>query len=210
MKNIKIIFCLIIISFVSCTITEKVHFNNDDSGYVEYIIDYNKYVEMTGSSMDLDIDSIMKASLESDKYNSLEGISDFKFNNDKNRNELNISYNFKNISALNKVIQETSELAYGADEDNTSETKVKKEFIRKGKKLIYLSPKMEKDSTTESMESISEFFNYNLIISFDKEIQKVKNENAIISGDRKSVTLKGNLFEILSKEYDSDVTIITK
>lgn len=210
MKNLKIIFGLIIISFVGCTITEKVHFNNDDSGYVEYIIDYSTYVDMAGSSMDIDIDSIMEATLEGYKYNSIEGISDFKFSNDKNSNELYISYNFKNITALNKVIQETSELAYGVDKDKTSETKVKKEFIRKGKKLIYLSPKMEKDSTTESMEGISEFFNYNLIISFDKEIQKVKNENAIISGDRKSVTIKGNLFEILSKDYDSDVTIITK
>jgi len=132
---------------------------------------------------------------------------DFGWNEDST--VLFLSYDFDNVETINKILQEDKESdLFGGKKEGS-----KAQFTVKGKnKLIYEAAEMEEDTTMSSdeMESMKEYYQYKLAFSFEKDIKKMKNENAVMSPDGKSFEFSGSMFDILSEDYSTDFTVKLK
>jgi len=58
---------------------------------------------------------------------------------------------------------------------------------------------------TEEMMSMKEFYQYEIVFSFDRPIKKVSNENGKLSDDKKSFSLNGSLIDVFSEDFNSDI-----
>jgi hypothetical protein len=212
-----LLFLLIIICFIqSCTIRQEYHFNKDFSGTVKSSVDFTmlsnvmKTADTTGKKNSL-TDSIDLSFKKAAVQLEAAGTTNVKWGWNDNKTAFYLSYDFKDIETLNKALTTTSP---GSESllGNQSKTKSTTYFIKKGNKLTYKSAKMEGDSLFHSsqMKTMSEYYKYELIFSFDQKIKKVSSKNAIIQDDGKSIQMKGNLFDLVSPKYDSDLTINLK
>ncbi|MFT5777880.1 MAG: hypothetical protein ACI837_000828 [Crocinitomicaceae bacterium] len=205
MKNLLYIVCLSCLAF-SCTIQQKIHFNRDWSGTMEYQVDLSSMKEMMEStadstdSGDFMNDPEMLAAL--DKMKSVEGISNVKYV-ESDEDVLSYSYDFSSIDALNRSFGAGSIMEMGGENNPSSS------FILKGNKLTYQLAAVESPlEEEEEGEGIGlEMINYELTISFDREIKKVTGEGTQISNGN-TMELHTNFSELMKLAGESQKIVM--
>jgi hypothetical protein len=213
MKTIKSLVLLIILAFNSCTIVQEYHFNKDFSGTSKLSIDMGSFIEMmagmdsTGNSVKNMRDSLNLVFDENAQKLKEFGIKNIKLGWKDSSDIMYMSYDFDNLESLNQAINSANAQNVALTKSSTNEPHTY--FSKNGKTLIYKSPKTDKESPKE-MESMSEYYQYQLIFTFDRKVKKVDNPNVTVSKDKKSVELKGNMFQILHKDFNSDITFNLK
>jgi hypothetical protein len=213
MKVLKILAFLILLTYSSCTIVQEYHFNKDFSGSTHLSIDMASFMQMmagmdsTGSSTLSMKDSLNLVFSESAKKLEEIGIKNIKLGWEDSSDVLYMTYDFDNIETLNNAINSSN--SQNAALSNTISNKPHTYFSKKGKALTYKGPKSEKDPTKE-MESMSEYYQYDIIFTFDRKVKKLDNPNFSLSPDRKKVELKGSMLKILKSDFNSDITFKLK
>jgi hypothetical protein len=213
MKVLIIVTLFILLSFGSCTIVQEYHFNKDFSGNTRLSIDMASFMQMmagmdsTGTSTLGMKDSLNLVFSESAKKLEEIGIKNIKLGWQDSSDVLYMTYDFDNIETLNNAINSSN--SQNAALSNTISTEPHTYFSKKGKTLMYKGPKSEKGPSKE-MESMSEYYQYSLIFTFDRKVKKVDNPNVTLSPDNKRVELKGSMFKILKSDFNSDITFKLK
>jgi hypothetical protein len=210
MKFLKSLVFILAVSFTSCTITQEFQFNKDFSGNTKLSIDMGSLVDMMAGmdssgtqskNMKDSLDFVFKESKF--KLDSI-GIKNIKYGWEEGTNILFMSYDFDNIETLNKSISASNQgnAAFGKTINSEPHTY----FTLKGKELTYKGPKSNNDEgSSPDMESMKDYYKYNIIFIFDRKIKKSDNPNFVISPDGKRAELKGSMFEIIKPSYNSDV-----
>lgn len=211
-KTYLLFVLIIIVAIGGCTIKQVYHFNEDFSGISTTSIDMSLYKSFsdghdTSNNESQVADTVMKYTGEiKSNMENLPGIKGVKAGYDSETGLISISYNFESVEALNNAIRSL------AAEKSTSLSKGTETFIRKGNKLFYKIHNKESNEMTnsEEMESMKEYFKYQLVFSFDKEIKKVNNSNFTIAQDRKSTELNCSISEMLSPDFNTEIIIKLK
>jgi hypothetical protein len=254
MKLLKLLFLVgVLFAFSSCSITEKIVFNEDNSGQLSYVIDGSKMLSMIGSSFkeedkkakkkkskkgdnfskDIDStftfkeifeskkDSIAKLTPEQqEKIKKMENFSvRMVMNEEKELFNYTLFTDFKNTSEINDIISPLESMktlnpsgkSLGSKGDmlvdNSSSSflydgKVfKKIIVNKAEDNSLKDPEMVQQeeemmkSLQESMKMIYDESYYKVEYQFPKPIKKVSYPNAVLSDDRKTVTIQFSLKE---------------
>ncbi|MFN8257474.1 MAG: hypothetical protein U0W24_17395 [Bacteroidales bacterium] len=210
MKTLKTLLLFFVLFFTSCTITQEFHFNKDFSGSTKLSIDMGSLIEMMASMDSSGLQSnAIKDSLDMvfdknlGKLDSI-GVKNVKYGWEEGNKILYLSYDFKDIEMLSKSLT-ASESANGAF-GNADSTKSHVFFTLKGKTLSYKGLKSTNEaSNNPDMESMKDYYKYNLIFTFERKVKSIDNPNVVLSPDGKRVELKGSMFEIIRPEYNSDI-----
>jgi hypothetical protein len=254
MKLFKFLFIsTVLFSFSSCSITEKIVFNEEGSGKLSYVIDGSKMMTLMGSafkedgkkskkkknkkgadlSKDIDStfsfkeifaskkDSISKLTPEEqEKMKKMENFSvRMVMNEEKEIFNYTIYADFKDTSEISDIISplesmktlnpNTNSLGSKGDvlvDKNASSffydgKMFRKTIIKKSEDNSMKDPEMVKQeeetmqSLQESMKMIYDESFYKVEYQFPKPIKKVSYPNAILSADRKTVTIEFPLKE---------------
>jgi len=213
MKAFRIVSFILLLSFSSCTIIQEYHFNKDFSGSTKLSIDMASFMQMmagmdsTGNSTQSMRDSLNMVFTESSITLEELGIKNIKLGWVDNSDILYMTYDFDDIETLNKAINSSN--AQNAALSSTINTESHTYFSRNGKSLSYKGPKSVKESPKE-MESMSEYYKYSLIFTFDRKIKKIDNKNYKLAPDKKKVELNGSMLKILKSDFNSDITFKLK
>ncbi len=215
MNIIRTVFIFLVITLTSCTITQEFQFNKDFSGNTKLSIDMGSLMEMmagldtTGTKtkdMKDSLDFVFKESLV--KLDSL-GIKNIKYGWEEGTYVLFMSYDFDNIETLNKSLNASNQ--GNAAFSQTVSAAPHEYFSRNGKTLTYKGPKSANEmSKNADLESMKDYYKYSLIFNFERKIKKIDNKNVTLSSDNKKAELNGSMFEIISPEYNSDITFKLK
>jgi hypothetical protein len=260
MKNITLfLFGFIIITFTSCSITEKMIIDENGAGKFSYEIDGSKMMSMVGSSFaskekkpkknkekvervskDIDTtfsfkemfaskkDSIAKLSLaEQEKIKRMEKFSVHTvINEEKGIMNYTMFTDFDSVKDLQDVMSPVNStkslsptgqagslgMAPANLEDNSS-TKFFYDGKKFRKEVSSLKKKEEKSNEEVSEESkelseelkleesLNMFYeqsNFKIVYQFPKAVKSISIENALFSGDRKSVTIEYPLKEYMT------------
>ena len=215
MKLSSIIIALIIILFTGCTITQEYHFNNDFSGDYTLELEMGDLINMI-KSMDTtgdmsSLDSMDQSLIElSEKYKEA-GAKNINTGWKDDKNTLFLTFDFENLETLNDILNSVGE---ESDMFSFAGSKGTTNFSNKGSgKIIVDLPEYINDSISENeMDQMKEYLSIETIFSFDREIKKVKNENAVISEDKKSFKFEGKINDFMKEGFtlDSDVKLKRK
>ena len=224
------VFSLVALWLSSCTIQQHVHFNRDLSGKVTSTIDLSMLKTMMSQmpkdsgmnsmpmlNMGMMMDSLSK-NPEMNKIKDIEGISNVQINMDKKTNVLTMSYEFKNIDALNRAMAQggTGSPGGGMGMMGSQMPKPKaikdfKYFTKKGRYITFRMPKSEVPKEMESgmkqnpMMS-GEMMRFEYKISFERKIKRVKTENNIFKSDN-YIEYKTNIEELMKEKKPLEVKI---
>jgi len=216
MKRIIIILTSVLFLFlVSCNITQEYTFNKDMSGTSNMEIDISALISFMGNMDSLENQNSLDSLDESfatvaEEYKKM-GATNVDYGWKNNKTVLFITYDYKDIDMLNKLLSAESSDLLGSKilGDSTQ----KPHFTKKGNnKLIYDAPEVSNDTlfNNEDMASMKDYYNYTLKFNFATEIKKLKSEKAELSSDKKSVEFSGSLFDIYSTDYTTDFKVKLK
>ncbi|MCF6366550.1 MAG: hypothetical protein L3J35_10155 [Bacteroidales bacterium] len=216
MKRIILILTSVLFLFtVGCNITQEYTFNKDMSGTSNMEIDISALISFMGNMDSLEnknsLDSLDESfATVAEEYKKM-GATNVEYGWKNNKTVLFISYDYKDIEMLNKLLSaETGDLLGSKILGDSTE---KPKFILKGKyKLIYDAPEVSNDTlfNNKDMESMKDYYNYKLKFNFATEVKKLKSEKAELSSDKKSIEFSGSLFDIFSKDYTTDFKVKLK
>lgn len=218
------VFVLTALWLSSCTIQQHIQFNKDLSGKVTTTIDMSMLKAMmpkktpgdssSNPGMPNIMDSLEK-SPDMNKLKDIEGITNFQFNMDKKTNKLTLSYDFKNLDALNKAmakggIGSTDGLMMGKNSSvGSTPPKDFKYFTKKGRYITYRMPKtkMPKDSKMEQNPMMSgDMIKFEFKLSFARKIKKVKTKNSIFKSNN-YIEYKTNIQEMMKQKDPIEIKI---
>jgi len=213
MKTFKILSLFLLLLLNSCTIIQEYHFNRDFSGTTSLSIDMGSFMQMmggmdsTGNSIQTMKDSLNFVFTENAKKLEEIGIKNIRLGWRDSSDVLFMTYDFDDVESLNKALNSANEQNAKLSKDIRTEPH--DYFTKKGKTITYKGPKSYKESSKQ-IESMSEYYKYALIFTFDRKVKKVDNPNATISPDRKKVELKGTMQQMLKSDFNSDITFKLK
>jgi hypothetical protein len=160
---------------------------------------------VSGQSMKDSLDFIFTESAQKLKD---AGIKNINYGWEDSTNVLYMSYDFDDIVSLNDALNASN------SQNNTFSKTISNEprnyFTRNGKTLTYKGPKSDKDISKTELESMSDYYQYSLIFTFDRKVKNVDNPNVKLSPDNKRVELSGSMFKIIRPEFNSDITFKLK
>lgn len=181
MKIFKSFFILFIVLVLihSCTVHEKFHFNSDYSGHYSFEFDYSELASFdTSSAMQNEMGESFYE-LESE-LSKIEGLENILILSDAEKGLVMVSYDFKNLEALNKA---------NYNQENGSYDKL---FTLDGKKLLFttdfsdeINEYKESDMTEdEILDNIESLLDYTITFTFDRKIKILQQKNIVQSDDR--------------------------
>ena len=203
MKKLLSTFLMFVLLVSGCTITQEFNFNNDFSGEMKNEIDFSILTALMGmdstgtNSLDT-LEIVYRETLN--KLMNVRGISNQELNWTNDSSKLILSYNFKDIEALNRALAASEILGEGKEKNGS--------FKLKRKKLTYTTPVFDLDSlkNNENMKTSGDFFNFNLHFTFKDEIKKLSgNKDIDISEDRKNIEASYNLNQLINKEIIREI-----
>lgn len=215
MKASTIIVAIILILFTGCTITQEYRFNNDFSGDYTLELEMGDLIEMI-KSMDTtgdmsSLDSLDQSLIELSESYKEAGANNINVGWKDDKNTVFLTFDFENLESLNDILNGVGE---ESDMFSLTGSKGTTNFSNKGSnKLIVDLPEYINDSISENeMDQMKEYLSVETIFSFDREIKKVKNENAVISDDKKSFKFEGKINDFMKEGFtlDSDVKLKRK
>ncbi|MES2484801.1 MAG: hypothetical protein V4581_02485 [Bacteroidota bacterium] len=218
----------------SCNISENITIGEDGSGVMTMDIDASQLMGMAGGQMGKEgridstftfkelykekADSIAKLpAAEREKFKQLEKIEG-KMLMDPETGEfmINFTNKFKNANELGNMMQamsavSKSQMQEGAP-DMESQNPPTSYFYdgKKFKKTVKVSDKaneVENDSL-QMIKAMFEGSTYTVNYKFPKKIKSVSNKNAVISADKKTVTVVYDLVDYMDKPKDMDIEVI--
>ena len=190
---------------------EKVNHNSKTgNGNYKFTMDMSgmKMMFEMAAAMDttgqMNMDTLSALSKEFvNKVDGLSGISNIQEISDLENFTFGVAFDYKSLSALNVAagqLFEDGQISSGASEP-----------FFKGKKKVFerldakgFSGMMDQmmgrmgGGEAEEMEMASQFLkdvSYTMVYTFDKKVKKMSNEQASLSGDKKTVTLKYFMFD---------------
>ena len=240
-KRFKLFFSLALVVITlgasSCfDILEEYEFHADGSGKATVLVDVAKMMDMMeafGSAMDStgneagkSMDEMFTENQTVAQLKAIPGISNVQDLNNRDTKQIGYSYEFKNIEALNQalVLRESSlglgdAFGLGGD-DESPETDRENSIAYAGKKF---SRKMdmtmpandeEDEESKQYMQMAMMMFQdakYTVKYSFDRNVKKVKgNDAALIGADKKSVTIENTMKDLLEGKANMNVDLKLK
>jgi len=211
MKKLFLIIGVFVLLISSCTIKQEYQFNDDFSGTAISTVDMSMLMGFMQGQMAEGEQMNMKDTLEKSLVAIAEqlkivGATNIKYSWDNEISLLSISYDFSDIELLNKALSNqnaTGDILKGINASHATPS-----FSNKGKKkVIYHAAKLNKDAIkdVEQMESMKDYYKYELVIKFNKKIKKHSSKNAKLSADGKSISLEGSLFDLFDPELNTDI-----
>lgn len=202
----------LLLTVTSCTITQEYHFNRDLSGTASTTIDMTALMEFmnsmdtTESSNSLDtLDENFAETAEQLRELGAENV-EFGWKNDE-KNIIYLSYKFDDVKTLNEILasQDAATGLAGGDSEGP-----KAKFINKGRrKLTYKAPNLSDSELkdNEEIKSMAEYYEFKTIFTFDRKIKKLEAEGYEISDNKKKISNKANLNEMLEDDYTQDFNV---
>lgn len=219
LKNLSFLSLLFIISlaFTGCLdIYEEVHFNKDGSGTAHYR--YKMETDMLNGFLGDEFFSGFdeKDSLDFDELKR-KGISDVKVIQDGTG--FGISFKFDDMRSLNQALA----IILGNDKDSSFMDNEMKQIEGSKTKIHRISgflgteglkKMIDEKGETAGMGNMGEMMakgiTYHQVYTFDRKIKDVSNTKAIISKDKKTMTLDVPFIEMMSGESSLENTIKLK
>jgi hypothetical protein len=195
---------LVAVSLLSLTgcfdITEEITVNKDGSGVYTSTIDATKLEEQLQmfAAMDTTGEMIpkLKYSLDSsfaanwEAYKTVKGISDVKIDTSK-KFVYTVTMNYANINALNAAL--AKDKAVGQQKLYSWE---KGKITRQDIPLNMNDMKTDDESQKEMMKTFLKDMKYKIIFHLPSNVKEISNKSAIVSADKKTVTIEANLLDI--------------
>lgn len=210
----KVFFVAVASVFLlSCKVYRNIKFNGDQSGNLEYKIDFSQLMAMaggegmSGSGMNNLADSAqLQQTLK--MYESISGIKNATATYDTN-GIITTGYDFDNMDALVKALnvggsnQLMGAMGGGSEAPKVSMTykgkkfswtELDKDILKKMKTTEFKDQMQQMDMVLSSSEVITS-------IEFPVEVKKVSDKAAIITNSNKTVSLSKPMKEFLSPAY---------
>jgi hypothetical protein len=199
---------LIIISgyiFFSCAVEEKIYFNRDFSGTVNYKLDLSAMNSMMTvfDSTEGPKKSILDSIFAKDAFDLLqkiEGISSLNYNENRETGLIECSFNFSNLTALNTAFCQNTFLN-GEAPASTFEY-----FSNKGNMLVFNTPTFPKTDAEED-NTMGDLFTYKFTFGFEKPVKKFDNKDYSLSEDKKELINVGQLMILKANASRMNVTV---
>lgn len=209
MKSLKWLLLVLMgtTMLTSCfDILEEVTYHKDGSGEFKYVFDMSglkpmmDMVAAMDSTGEMSMDTLSALSREfSSKVQGLAGISDIEEIKNEETFHYGVSFKFDNLDALNAAVNQLTE----GPGISTGEADIfdgsKKKFIRlDAGKISSIFDEMMGEAGGENAEMAMMFLkdvSYTTVYHFDKKVKKMSNEKAVLSNDKKTVTLKYFIFD---------------
>ncbi len=199
MKKIFLLSLLCILFTTSCTITEEIHFSDEESGNVKYTIDLSMFKEYASDeslnlaekidSNFLSTDSIMK---------KIDGIKNISHDFSNEEYKVTYSYSFNSLEALNKSFN--AQKIMKKEKSFMSSYRFKKSWGR----LVFEKPASPRnDSTIQQLGELQSMFRYKFILSFDEPIKKFKvkkgSRDIVEQAGENIIIQSGNMFDVFPR-----------
>ncbi|WP_303822364.1 hypothetical protein [Apibacter mensalis] len=231
MKSISkiLILCYSIVLLISCSIREEITFNPEGNLTYSYLIDAGEFMKIMPDSLNKGIykdtlisfnnlltqkkDSISKLSLENQK--KLEALKPLfiKVHQDEKKGEFYVLIygDFTNSASLNSALAALNSI------DNSKNNPFKNmEFLTNStfhwngnvfSKKSVKSESLKNDSVAQSILPLFTGGTFKTIYTFPKEIKKVNNSSAVISQDKKSLSMVFDASEYLAAPQKTDLKV---
>jgi len=226
-QKTAIALCALLCCTACFDLQENLFLKKDGSGTFSFVIDMSQFKSMmamfddVGKSLDSkDKKNERKNKTEtkkspSDKLNSTfektrrkllntAGISNVKTIEDSSSLNFGISFDFKNIAALNEAMNklfddddssgtETKKVTYFEYKDNQLsrlEALDSKSILGKSSSMSEKGPQTNSENPLYGMEQLFGTVSYTMNYEFENKVSSVKNENSLLSANMQKVTLK--------------------
>lgn len=205
-KFLILLFCF---SLTSCfEITERIKHHLDQSGQYSLVVDFSKSWFKTKSAMLLEEIDGVKIPDEADitqklaefksTASKIEGISNVKTTTDFSDYIFTITLDYKNLSALNTVLNSIDKQKEKVHFLSDSKTKFER-------RTAYLVP--EKLANDPKKKADLQAANSIAIYTFDTTVQSVSNSKSKLSKNKKTVFLKQSVYDVLQNPTVMNNTI---
>jgi hypothetical protein len=216
-KILLVFLAILAITFTGCLdIYEEVHVNKDGSGKVTYR--YKMQTDMLNGMLGDEFFGGFdgKDSLQLDELKR-KGISDVKVVQDGSG--FGVSFNFKDINALNNALA----IMLGNDSEGGAINNELKQIEGNKTKIHRIAGFLGTDGLKKMMDAkgeeaglggmgdmLAKSITYHQIYTFDRKIKDVSNTKAVVSKDKKTMTLDMPFVDMLSGEGTVENTIKLK
>jgi len=219
----------------SCNVTENITINEDGSGVMTMDVDASQLMGMAGGEMAKEgridstfafkemfkekADSIAKLpAAEQEKFKQLQNVTGHILM-DPDTGEFAIKFDnkFKNANELGNMMQAMSAMSKaqakeGAPDMGMDNNPPTSYFYdgKKFKKTIKASDKAAEaeNDTLQMVKAMFEGSTYTVNYKFPKKVKSVSNKNAVISADKKTVTVAYDLVDYMDKPKEMDLEVI--
>jgi hypothetical protein len=180
----KLFLCAFTLAVISaCTFRTNVHFNEDWSGSLEYVLDIspmNALMDDTTERVSL-LDDPESGFSVSD-YESIKGVSNVKLAEDLEAGIYTFSLDFADVDVLNRVIAGEDPFTGALNESGEDGEPMRFE-LKKNKLAVHLGDFEKLNETLEEDESFAysgmeSMVNYEINLTFDRKIKKFKTKGA--------------------------------
>ena len=208
MKKIinALLFAASVFTMTACfDITEDITLNKDGSGTYVSTTDASKLTEQLSmlAAMDTtgELMPKLKYSLDSSfsanfgQYAAIKGVSNVKIDTSKEYT-YKVTLDFKNIETLNAVINVDKK----EDTQKNLYAWSKGKLTRKDSGVGMGDMAMEDEQQKEMAKSMLKDMKYKIVYHLPKKVSGMTNKKAILSSDKKTVTLEGSLLDIMDKK----------
>jgi hypothetical protein len=205
---------LVLLNSSCISIIEKYIFNRNGGG--EYIFTVNlkemtSMMEAMGSAEDDTTITSMMSEMEkkSLEFEKIKGVSNAKVNYNKETSEIEMSFSFSNIDALNQALSENykeegqeraKQLIFITQDKN----KISRTSLSKAEEAISGNGEMDEDSMDMMKMMMGEAF-IKTIMEFDSDIKSISNKDYELSSNKRSIEFIKYLF----KDEDEDKQVAT-
>lgn len=196
MKHLLLLL-LAVFALASCKLTQQYRFNLDFSGAYKLTFDVSELAEAGMDSgdtledffIDMDLDSLAEV------YRGVKGIDDVRIETDSN--VLYIMYNFSDLDALNRSLQQDNpELGMGGEREK---------FKYADGVFSYTIGGLDNTAQSDSLAEMMNFIEYDISMHFAKKIKEAT--NGTVSDDERSVQMEGSFGEVLKQEKSLDLEV---
>lgn len=207
---------LVLLVLIACTVQTNIHFNEDFSGSLEYVID----MSAAASMMD---DSIKNESIfeEEDiqetigEFQNIDGISNVTTTENVDSAIYKISMDFNSIETLNTVLSTNDPVNDFLPDASKGENNPNLHFEHKKNKLYIhmmdlatLQREFRETADSDDYIDMGELFTYQLNFTFEQDLKKVKTKGAAAQKGNK-IEFSLNMDELIEmEELDQDIKVV--
>jgi len=207
MKKILLLILPVLLLTSCITITEDITVNSDGSGSIKVAVNLGKIGSQAAnqpSSFDLSIVGKIKEFPKKAEaiLKNINGISNIIAVADDEKGIYSIALNFKNSKSLNKGIYKL----FGKNKSIFAPDFVK--ITKHGFKKINMGPMMKKMVTMQEKtdkafsDLMFPFIDFKSTYNFPTTLKKVSNIKAVLSTDKKTITTKYTLEELIKVDFN--------
>ncbi len=212
-KKILFAFTLLtmVISMQSCIeIVEEITVNEDQSGTMSLstgVNGANALFGLVGSFTEITfLDDIEReVAIVVSKLKAQEGISNVQFSKNKSKGNYALSFDFANSKALNNALYAVSDQKKKFFQP--SFYKITNNKYRRRNITNWANMLLEKEKENLPDEAIFDLIEYKAVVNIPRPATRVKADDAKISGDKKTVSTRNFISDILDKHINTGIKV---